>query len=567
VTEKYTSGQAQGSTGGVGPYLGDFSDHSISGGTTIKYQWVPPLNAAGQPDGANFPAPPLFVLGSLHCGGELSGPAGMEGNGHLADGWGWTLTPPMAMPCAVTEPTHWKVLPASGMPATITLSPSGDIHVKVVGPNQVGGGDVILTEFAYPIALSSPNPLTNPLLGDGTNQYVYDASQPNGQLTVPASVYVAGASTDDTTFLLPHVGLYVSPAMQTGAQPFAWTASDAGLYVNTTGTRPGYTTGWPTGDFCYVGLPPNNSYFGNHVMTMKVDGQQSQTANYQLFYTGTAINHPNPDSYNSPDWYYYYSGVYTPFSAANPAHYEQSSSSSDVSLTEGTSPFTVHMKDSAYSTSYNTFDLRVFDINPSFPKYVRFIGYLTFPGGLMQFIHETAHERGHQYLWQLGTEGPIYTDVVSPTNIGSMNPNSSEDGDIVVDNWEAAHHLNAGASDTTHAYAGSGANDAGDGDGELLADAQALAVVFNQFNDWQQDWADGGVQKGAQPFLVPDPTTGVAPGFSLTFTPARAGLDGTWTSTGSPQQIKTLGDISTINQNVNGASAGTLVISLTTLGS
>ena len=256
-----------------------------------------------------------------------------------------------------------------------------------------------------------------------------------------------------------------------------------------------------------------------HVMAMKVDGQQSQTANYQLFYTGTAINHPNSDSYNSPDWYYYYSGVYTPFSAANPAHYEQSSSSSDVSLTEGTSPFTVHMKDSAYSTSYNTNGLRVFDINPNFPRYVRYIGFLNFPNGIMQFIHETAHERGHQYLWQLGTEGPIYTDVVSPTNIGSTNPNSSEDGDIVVDNWEAAHHLNAGASDTTSAYANSGANDAGDGDGELLADIQALAVVFNQFSDWQQDWADGGVQKGAQPFLVPDPSTGIAPGFSLLFTP------------------------------------------------
>ncbi len=496
----------------------------VSGSSTITYQRVPPNNAAGQPDLTNFPAPPLYILGRIDAACSMSGDPGqgVTGNGSLSDGWGWSVSAsmvPFSLPVPASDSIRRKVLPVGmGSPAVFTLSPGGYVAAYRGGTEGEAQGGITIDEYVYPITLASPNPLTNPVLGDGTNQCLYDTTTPDGLLTVPAVVSVAGATTDDTTWLLPHVALSVSPAMNTGAQPFYWTASNANMYVQTTSYEPNGTS-WPSEDFCYVGLPPNNSYFGNHLMTMKVDGQQSQTANYQLFYTGTAINHPNSDSYNSPDWYYYYSGVYTPFSAANPAHYEQSSSSSDVSLTEGTSPFTVHMKDSAYSTSYNTNGLRVFDINPNFPRYVRYIGFLNFPNGIMQFIHETAHERGHQYLWQLGTEGPIYTDVVSPTNIGSTNPNSSEDGDIVVDNWEAAHHLNAGASDTTSAYANSGANDAGDGDGELLADIQALAVVFNQFSDWQQDWADGGVQKGAQPFLVPDPSTGIAPGFSLLFTP------------------------------------------------
>ena len=560
-TSGYYAGLIKSTNGGTSITM------KVSGSSTITYQWVPPNNAAGQPDLTNFPAPPLYILGRIDAACSMSGDPGqgVTGNGSLSDGWGWSVSAsmvPFSLPVPASDSIRRKVLPVGmGSPAVFTLPPGGYVAAYRGGTEGEAQGGITIDEYVYPITLASPNPLTNPLLGDGSNQYVYETSQPSGQLTVPASVYVHGASTPDTTFLLPHVSLSVSPVMQTGAQPFTWTALDAGLYVNTTGARPGYVTGWPSGNFCYIGLPPDNTYFGNHVMTMKVDGTASQIANYQLFYTGTATNHPNPDSYNSTDWYYYYSGVYTPFSMANSAHYQQSSSSSDVSFTEGASPFTVHMKDSAYSTSYNTYDLRVFDIDPGFPKYARFIGYLTFPGGIMQFIHEKAHERGHQALFQMGTDGPIYTHS---TNY--QDPNSSEDGDIVADNWEAAHHLNAGASDTTHAYAGSGPNDAGDRDGEFLADVQALAVVFNQFNDWQQDWADGGVQKGAQSFLVPNPTSGVAPGFSLTFTPARASLDGTWTSTGSPQQIKTLGQIPTINQNVNGASAGTVVISLATLG-
>lgn len=216
-----------------------------------------------------------------------------------------------------------------------------------------------------------------------------------------------------------------------------------------------------------------------------------------------------------------------------------------MSITEGSSPFEVHVKDSAYSTAYNTNGLRVFDIDPGFPHYARWIGTLSLPKGIMQYVHEAAHERGHQYLYQLcgmtGIDGPIYTDSHDP-----LDYYSTEDEDIVVDNWEAGHHLNASASDTAHAYVGSGANDEGDGDGELLADIQALAAIFNQFDDWKQDWADGGIQKGALPFLQPDPITGIVPGFSLTFNPINSVDPVTGVATyGASYPVKSLSDLPT----------------------
>jgi len=82
------TGEAQGSTGGVSGPVGAGTTRNIHGTSTIKYQWVPPLNAAGQPDGVNFPAPPLFVLGSIGLSGSLTGSDGMSGSGSLADGWG-----------------------------------------------------------------------------------------------------------------------------------------------------------------------------------------------------------------------------------------------------------------------------------------------------------------------------------------------------------------------------------------------------------------------------------------------------------------------------------------------
>jgi len=379
-----------------------------------------------------------------------------------------------------------------GLTYSVSLSPSLtlDIAGLSIGPGSTEGhpnltgngfGSAVVNAQPFPITLSAPYPLTNPLLGDGANQYVYETSQPNGQLTVPASVYVPGASIDDTTFLLPHVALYVSPAMQTGAQPFTWTASGAGMYVNTTGPRPGYVTGWPSGDFCYVGLPPNNSYFGNHVMTMKVDGQQSQIANYQLFYTATASNWPGSDS-TTPDWYFYYNQVYQStgnYKPGNVSYYDPASNQ-------------IYIGDNGHGN----WNVRVFDLDAQ--KHVHYSGIL-YIGGIHTFIYCCGHESGHQNNALSGFE------VSSSTLAHPDNDLGNGTGDGLDDNWESRNGFNPHNSDTTGAYQNIpvGSPDYNKGDRECAADIQALSALLATSplgpnkNLWKQDWANDGLQYGA----------------------------------------------------------------------
>lgn len=572
-------------TAGSGQYVGSVTvsaDTDSGGGTNHCTAYIPDPNSANspiltatliwKPDPSNpneLPPAALAMQTSNAFWTLLGADGGSTGSGSgLSNGLSNGVVGPNSnntgQICNSTLYSVWTASAGAATPISFPKTCNPTVNFAGTSGSQehaAAAGSIgdTYAATAFPIFLAAPNPLGHPELGDGTNQFVYDAETPDGYLAVPASVTVVGASTAGTAFAKPHVALSVSPAMQTGAQTFQWLNSGPSLYVYTPGSYPNGNN-YPSAAFIYKGLPKDNTYFGNHVMTMNVDSQAAQTANYQLFFTGTGSNWPNSDGV-TPNWYNYYSNVYTPFSAANPAVYGKLSSSSDASSTSSSSPFLVTIKDDAYSTSYDKNSLRVFDINPAFPKYAHFIGVLTLPGGLMQFIHVAAHERGHQALFQMGTDGPIYTNSTNP-----LDPNSSEDGDIVDDNWEAAHHLNASASDTTHAYANSGANDSGDGDGEFLADVQALAPIFAQLNDWQQDWADGGIQKDTVPFLVPNSKTGVVSGFSLTFTPYSAASNGTITSTGSSQQVKSLNDISAINQSINGYNAGPVISSLSQLG-
>ena len=367
-------------TGGTRSSADDAS-LSITGSMEFHWLWTPGINpATNQSDLSLFPMPPLFVLGKgfvsmsrmLEYG--TTG-AGLSIIGTDKDGFGgsWSFSSALndVQPPPGTPPGR-GVLTASPVDAThkkASVSPSIQIDTRGTLPGDTSAELASASAAALPITLSAPDPFGRPDLGDGKNQYVYETSQPNGQLTVPASVYVPGASTDDTTWLLPHVTLSVSPAMQTGAQPFTWTASGAGLYVNTTGPRPGYTTGWPSGDFCYVGLPPNNSYFGSHVMTMNVDGQQSQTANYQLFYTATASNWPSSDT-TTPDWYFYYNQVYQStgsYKPGNVSYYDPASNQ-------------IYIGD----VGHGNWSMRVFDLDAQ--NHVHYSGIL-YIGGIHTFIY------------------------------------------------------------------------------------------------------------------------------------------------------------------------------------
>jgi len=447
----------------------------VSGSSTITYQWVPPNNAAGQPDLTNFPAPPLYILGRIDAACSMSGDPGqgVTGNGSLSDGWGWGWSVsasmvPFSLPVPASDSIRRKVLPVGmGSPAVFTMSPGGYVAAYRGGTEGEAQGGITIDEYVYPITLASPNPLTNPLLGDGSNQYVYETSQPNGQLTVPASVYVPGASTPDTTFLLPHVSLSVSPAMQTGAQPFTWMVSDAGLYVNTTGARPGYTSGWPSGDFCYIGLPPDNSYFGNHVMAMKVDGQQSQIANYQLFYTATASNYPQAGAdytaygYFLPNWFNYFEQAFPnstgydpnlidmsgkPFTGAIAfaqclAYYDTSVIPNRVVVTGSMSKMNAGALTIGNAPSQGR-GIPVFEISSS-TNYLDYLGEL-YVKGIYNYLYVDGHEQEHIALQ---TSNDCFIPASANGNVPPPNPPKDTDGDWIPDAVEAKYHLNVADPD------------------------------------------------------------------------------------------------------------------------
>ena len=55
-----------------------------------------------------------------------------------------------------------------------------------------------LNGLAFPITLSAPDPFGRPDLGDGKNQFVYDATTPAANLVLPGIIGVPDASADDT---------------------------------------------------------------------------------------------------------------------------------------------------------------------------------------------------------------------------------------------------------------------------------------------------------------------------------------------------------------------------------
>ena len=528
----------------VGSNSGESFDISVAGTSTYQWLWSPPSNNV-----VLDPPPPLYGLAKItfnqiaavHLGTDNT----VTAYAQITDGWGWSSSfnaLPGMLPTNSADNPRWRVVgpaTAAGSNVQLPVSPSLAATMSWGGGNDNGALGGSFRDDIFPITLAAPSPFGHPDQGDGSNQYVYDPSQPNGQLTVPASVYVPGTSTPDTTFLLPHIALSVSPVMQTGAQPFVWTASDAGMFVSTTGTRPGYNSSWPTGDFCYLGLPPDNSYFGNHVMTMLVDGTASQTAKYQLFFSKNGQNFPDCDPTRQVNWYHYYNLVY-------PSPDDDPSVEVDATYNIGLNQYgeTEWYPPANYNPNtpygYGLFgwtagvtignqaggatSLPIFDLGgPN--GLVRYVGDL-YVKGIQTYVLTCAHETAHRTLMQAGIYYPY--DPADGPPYGFVD----NDGDHVNDTWEAAHHLDPTDSDTTGRYASNPAYGYGDtGDLECLCEISAFKELLAKQALWQQDWSDGGLQKGVVP----------SPNFYWQFRPAVAAAD---YAVGTTYQVKTLSDLS-----------------------
>ncbi len=194
---------------------------SAAGTSTYKWQWVPPNNAASTPDYANFPAPPLYVLTDLGFKTAVT-LAGSSANGLTASGavssgfdsWNPSFnTVPGQAPSDPSEVPHRGILPAAadgGMPSPlpytydVAFSPSARVIATCTTDPNAGACQPYFagTETLFPLVLSQPNPLSNPLLGDGSNQFVYSADMPDGYLYVPGAVRAVGGSHDDSEWLI-----------------------------------------------------------------------------------------------------------------------------------------------------------------------------------------------------------------------------------------------------------------------------------------------------------------------------------------------------------------------------
>ena len=385
------------------------------------------------------------------------------------------------------------------------------------------GGQANVSFDPCPIVLSAPDPAGFPSLGDGTNQFVYDAHQPDGILVVPASANVVGAAPDDMTWALSHVTLPLTPAVPHTLSS-KLTISGTSVVVTTVGhyPDPDTATSYPAASYIAKGLPAANSDFGNHVVTLTIDGKASQFANCQTFYTGSASNFPGSLG-DEQNWYVYYHPQY-PKAAFTVGYDAGTTKPQFLAFTNfylnDQNQYTIYMEK---GTGGGDLEVPTFDINPTADttlnrNLVRQIGTLRIKG-IHRYVWIAAHERGHQKVFQMGG---IYTTAVLDASGNHQLP-STPDGDDVLDAWESTHHLNPNVSDTTGAYTYQ-KFEPEPGDDEVLADVQALQPLMDNKDLWKLDWADFGVQYagGTKLYWVAKPVATPAV-FYWKFTPLVAG--------------------------------------------
>ena len=482
-----------------GIILGGTADRSdsvtISGAATYVWFWTP--------TGSNVsaPAPPLYVLARASGGATLA-PNG-PGNGAGLSGsatFNYSSSVPAYFYGSESVVTQYKALPASGSPnAFVAVSPS--LTAKILGaPTGSNGVGVIeLSTAAFPIVLSSPNPMGRPDLGDGTNQYVYDNGLP-GKVNVPSVISVPGAGTPDTSWLAAgnHVDMTFAPAIA-GQQPHTWSG-----FQNYVGSGSYFTfVGLPTSSAGSVSDP--NS-FGNHLAILKVDGNNSQSAHFQTFFDMKASNWPSTNNYD-PNWFHYYQQLYTPPQAdIEPVYYNANLPARGITtigfLTGSTNPSSFTYNVQVGPNAVDADIVNVFDVDPT-TKLVKRIGGLSITG-IHSFVRVMSHEEEHVHL--------VKQQIVVPYNSQTGPPYgvTDSDSDGIPDDWEKAHHLKPDNADTTGEYQNTTGNNAGKGDVECLCDIFAMGELSSHQSLWQQDWGAvnnggsySGLQYGKRPLYFP----------------------------------------------------------------
>ncbi len=344
---------------------------------------------------------------------------------------------------------------------------------------------------AYPIVLSSPDPLGRPDLGDGKNQFVYTADTPDGYLYVPGAIQVVGGTSAEANWLignspvvgpLDKVNLTIDNSIIPNTFTHQWAVSGNTIYVNTPQDVNNPYPSYQFNHWIFKGLPTsfNTAADGNHSVNLLVQGAKTQTTKIQTFFNATANNYPGALSSDAdgnlsysgiPNWYYYYNQAYP-----SPGTYSPGAASYyDPSFNQ------IIISDDAHGS----YTVMVFGIDASSRK-VQYIGQLPL-GGIHNYIEDCGHELGHKYSTTNSIE--VY---------GSTSAHPDTDNDGLDDNWETRNGFDPNKNDTTGAYAGipTTSPDYGKGDRECVADIQALGALLPKKSLWTADWANDGLQWG-----------------------------------------------------------------------
>gem|GEM_PF-2638139 len=290
--------------------------YSTSGSATYEWLWTP--------TGSNKSAPPpsLYVLAKESGGLSLAPNAvgrtsGLSGKATL----NFSSSVPAYNFGPLAPVTQYKAMPASGgkiSTVAINAALSGTLS-GTTPTGDVGYTSYLISTVAFPIVLAGPDPMGRPDLGDGSNQFVYDATTPDGLLNFPGIITAVGATAADTAWIMrdpqdvigPHVGFTLDLPAETVAK--GWNLYDQTIVSSVSASSIAVKYGSYNGPsssmgdgFLYAGLPKMNSDFGNHLVTMTVDGKPSQQAHIQTFFSLKASNWPGSDG-KTPNWFHYWS--------------------------------------------------------------------------------------------------------------------------------------------------------------------------------------------------------------------------------------------------------------------
>ena len=521
----------------------DNGNTKSTGTVTATLTWL----ASGNP---NEPAPPCLLVQTGDAEWYASDYSSQP-DGGCSDGLGDPEQDAVnaSSYSGVSIGTHYSI----GVPAGSTISVSlkgAAAHITVPPNSGTISSWVQWTLNDHTITLAAPNPQGRPDQGDGTNQSVYDATAPNGLLNFPGSILVAGAGAAGTAWIMrdpndingPHVGLTLDLPAESIAQN--WNLYDhtilASVPADTIAVKYGSLPN-PGDGFLYAGLPKSNSGFGNHLVTLTVDGKPTtQQAHIQTFFSAKASNYPSAATdytasstdpnqrFYTPNWFYYYNQV-----SASSGNYEPG----DQTQTDATTPYAVHIEDQTYGTIP---EIHVYSYTKG-DMLIKFAGDIQL-SGVWLYADVCAHEKEHQTAFTDGTYAIDKTQTSLPWTLTS-------DNDHLDDTWESNHYFDPTSANTTGAPAYSNESDAPDD--ETVADILGLGGLLTNFSLWQSDWAgpgkdvsgtaySGGVQYGAFGFAVAPGGTRPTPYFL--FTPATQNPDKTW-KYGTPIKIWSAADL------------------------